>query len=212
MEELVFFADYLNLIVLFILTFVIGFLWLTVFPSFKNKQFLRFNFLERVWTVLPTLILLQLVIPSLALLYTLDDTSDSNLSIKAVGHQWYWSYEIWDNRVSGPVEITSYIRQAGGLRLLDTDNRMVLPLDSLVQTLVTTSDVLHAFTLPCLGVKVDAVPGRLNQCILASLRPAVVFGQCSEICGANHRFMPLRFEFVSEDDWVSWMFVSSQEA
>ena len=145
--------------------------------------------------------------PSLLLLYTLDERQPGALTLKAVGHQWYWSYEYCDLWIGGePLAFDSYIKPEGaGLpRVLDTDNRVVLPYEIGVRALVSRADVLHAWAVPSLGVKADACPGRLNQMTFTAYRPGVAFGQCSEICGANHRFMPIALELVRAGAFLQW--------
>jgi cytochrome c oxidase subunit 2 len=138
-------------------------------------------------------------------LYLLDDPFTPNLTIKAVGHQWYWSYEYSD---FPGIEFDSYItfdRESAGIaRLLETDNSLVIPRFSQMRVLVTGADVIHSWALPALGVKADAVPGRLNQVIVFVNRSGLFYGQCSEICGANHRFMPIKLEAVPMRHFIEW--------
>ena len=175
------------------------------------KSLLRHNLGECLWTVYPALILFQIGAPSLTLLYMLDETTaSSQISLKAMGHQWYWSYEYRDEW-STPfgVSYDSYILSFSDLsindtRLLEVDNRTPLPLNTVVRAMVSSRDVLHSWALPGLGLKVDACPGRLNQQTIIRYRPGVFYGQCSEICGSNHRFMPIVLEFVSLQDYFWW--------
>lgn len=146
------------------------------------------------------------------MLYILDETVDSNLTIKSIGHQWYWSYEYSDfSSIGGNLlEFDSYIiprneLENGFFRLLDVDNRTVLPLHTQIRVLVSSADVLHSWTVPSIGVKADAVPGRLNQIKFISHRPGLFYGQCSEICGANHSFIPIVIEIVNIDTFYSWI-------
>lgn len=167
--------------------------------------------LECIWTLLPALVLIQVALPSLILLYTLDDTSSSVITLKAVGHQWYWSYEIRDLGERVGVELDAYIvnthdlATTEGFRLLETDNRPLLPLITQIRLVVRRADVLHSWTVPSLGVKADATPGRLNQAKFISFRPGMAYGQCSEICGANHRFIPIALEFGRAVDFLAWV-------
>ncbi len=181
--------------------------------SFINKNLLEMQIVERVWTVIPAVILVQIALPSLLLLYMLDESIDSSLTLKAVGHQWYWSYEysdFWFSSQESALEFDSYILPTNeltpdGFRLLDTDNHMVVPLKTHVRVLVSAADVLHAWSVPSLGVKADAVPGRLNQVKFVSQRPGIFYGQCSEICGANHRFIPIVLEVVPGKIFIDWV-------
>lgn len=148
-----------------------------------------------------------MALPSLRLLYLLDEVNDPGLSIKAVGHQWYWSYEYSDFL---DLEFDAYMVSTrdldrGDYRLLEVDHRTVVPVGVDVRVLVTAADVLHSWTVPCLGVKADAVPGRLNQVRFFVSRAGVYYGQCSEICGANHSFMPIVIEAVDVRDFVEWV-------
>lgn len=181
--------------------------------SFINKNLLEIQIVERVWTIIPAVILIQIALPSLLLLYILDEAVDSSLTVKAVGHQWYWSYEysdFWYDRTGSFLDFDAYIVPPQELstsmfRLLDTDNHTVLPLKAHVRVLISSADVLHAWSVPSLGVKADAVPGRINQVKFIGQRPGLFFGQCSEICGANHRFMPIVLELVRGASFLDWV-------
>jgi len=160
--------------------------------------------------------LIQIAIPSLLLLYILDESIDSALTLKVLGHQWYWRYEytdFWSLSEGFQIDFDTYIIPSSELedsifRLLDVDNRTIVPFNVHTRILVTSADVLHAWTVPSLGVKVDAVPGRLNQLKFISQRPGLFFGQCSEICGANHRFIPITLESVKPDLFLNWVLLS----
>ena len=198
---------------MFIIRFV-GFIIISIIKnSFINKNLLEIQIVERVWTIIPAVILIQIALPSLLLLYILDESIDRSLTLKAVGHQWYWSYEysdFWFADSNSFVEFDSYIiptRELGdrGLRLLDTDNHTMVPFKTHVRMLISSADVLHAWTVPSLGVKADAVPGRINQVKFICQRPGIFFGQCSEICGANHRFIPIVLESIPGVDFINWI-------
>jgi cytochrome c oxidase subunit 2 len=184
------------------------FLVLTVyyFVEFNNKfnsKFVHSKELEIVWTSVPALILLLLATPSFTLLYSMDEISDPELSLKILGHQWFWSYEISDftscSNSDQSLKYVSYMLvleglpkpKLGSFRLLETNKRVVLPVNTHLRLLVSAADVLHSWTIPSFGLKVDACPGRLNQVNLFIKRVGVFFGQCSEICGVNHGFMPI---------------------
>jgi cytochrome c oxidase subunit 2 len=171
-----------------------------------NLIILESQRLELFWTVVPTFILLLIGFPSIRLLYLIDEVQSPIITLKTLGHQWYWRYEYSD---LSEKEFDSYITRNGEAsnfqpRLLEVDNRVVLPFKTQVRNLVSSADVLHSWTVPALGVKVDAVPGRLNQLRFIMNRPGNYFGQCSEICGANHRFMPICLEAVSHKSFTSW--------
>ena len=199
------------MILIFITRFVGFIIVRIILNKFINKNLLERQIIECIWTIIPAIILIQIAIPSLLLLYILDESIDSLLTLKVIGHQWYWSYEYTDfwsinNR---RIEFDSYILPRDELerrifRLLDVDNRVVVPFNVQIRILISSADVLHAWTVPSLGVKADAVPGRLNQVKFISQRPGLFFGQCSEICGANHRFMPISIEIVNSRIFLNW--------
>jgi len=168
--------------------------------------------LEIVWTITPAFILVAIAVPSFGLLYMLDEVVDPAVTLKVIGHQWYWSYEYSDylNEDGESISFDSYMipddeLEEGQLRLLEVDNRIVLPTNTNIRLLITSTDVLHCWAVPSLGVKTDAVPGRLNQAGLFIKREGVFYGQCSEICGVNHGFMPIAVEAVSLDNYVDWV-------
>ena len=186
-------------------------LWLimsVLINRYYNKYLFEGTLIEIIWTLIPAGILVFIAFPSLKLLYLMDEAIDPALTIKVIGHQWYWSYEYSDY---GPetIEFDSYMiptsdLKTGDLRLLEVDNRLIVPIQTQVRVLVTAADVLHSFAVPSLAIKIDAVPGRLNQTNFFIKRPGVFYGQCSEICGANHSFMPIVIEAVSLDKYISW--------
>jgi cytochrome c oxidase subunit 2 len=170
--------------------------------------------LEIFWTVTPAVILLVIAVPSFALLYSVDEIIEPAITLKAVGHQWYWSYEYSDyaTEEGETINFDSYmlptddlIDKPGALRLLEVDNRVVLPVRTHIRVILTAADVLHCWGIPSLALKLDACPGRLNQTSMFIKREGVFYGQCSEICGINHGFMPICVEAVSLDDYVTWV-------
>ena len=176
-----------------------------------NRLVVHGTTIEIIWTVVPSLILVVVALPSFALLYSIDEIIDPALTIKCVGHQWYWHYEYNDFETQlGTVRFDSYMvpedeLQLGTLRLLEVDNRVVLPLNTHTRVLVTAADVLHSWAIPSLGVKLDACPGRLNQTSLFIIRKGVFFGQCSEICGSGHGNMPIAVEAVETNKFLLWL-------
>ncbi len=177
------------------------------------EKFTHSTVLEIVWTVVPALILLLIAVPSFNLLYSLDETIDPAVTLKVVGHQWYWSYEYSDYATlegGDSLNYDSYMLpvddlSTGSFRLLEVDNRVLLPVHSHIRVLVTAADVLHSWAVPSFGIKVDACPGRLSQVSLYIKREGVYYGQCSEICGVNHGFMPIVVRAVSISDYISWI-------
>jgi cytochrome c oxidase subunit 2 len=184
----------------------------------SHKYYNHGTIIEIIWTLTPAAILISIAIPSLKLLYFSDEVIDPALTIKAIGRQWYWSYEYSDyidyiDMDNQSVSFDSYMipedsLEEGQLRLLEVDNRIVLPVNTHVRLVATAADVIHSWAVPSLGIKLDAVPGRLNQTSLLIKRIGVYFGQCSELCGTNHSKMPIVIETVPLEQYVSW--VSSQ--
>nr|QNV11683.1 cytochrome c oxidase subunit II [Chrysotus gramineus] len=207
MEQLIFFHDHAMLILIMI-TVLVGYLMgMLFFNTYTNRFLLHGQTIEIIWTILPAIVLLFIAFPSLRLLYLLDEINEPIITLKSIGHQWYWSYEYSDFL---DVEFDSYMIPTNelpidGFRLLDVDNRVILPMNSQIRILVTAADVLHSWTIPALGVKVDGTPGRLNQTNFFINRPGLFFGQCSEICGANHSFMPIVIESVPVNYFIKWI-------
>nr|YP_009024546.1 cytochrome c oxidase subunit II [Cobitis elongatoides]AHI95743.1 cytochrome c oxidase subunit 2 [Cobitis elongatoides] len=206
MEELLHFHDHALMIVFLISTLVLYIMVAMVSTKLTNKYILDSQGIEIVWTILPAVILVLIALPSLRILYLMDEINDPHLTIKAMGHQWYWSYEYTDYEDLGfdSYMIPTRNLTPGQFRLLETDFRMVVPMDSPIRVLVSAEDVLHSWAVPSLGVKMDAVPGRLNQTAFIASRPGVFYGQCSEICGANHSFMPIVVEAVPLEHFEFW--------
>ena len=205
--QLISFHDHTLIILTLVISVVRYAIIVIIINKLTNRYLLEAQYIETIWTILPAFILLFLALPSLRLLYLTDEVSNPSLTLKAVGHQWYWSYEYTD---FSNVEFDSYIVQEedlkpGMLRLLEVDNRVALPLITDIRILVTATDVIHSWTIPALGVKVDAVPGRLNQLAISINTPGIYYGQCSEICGANHSFIPIRLESINLKSFIRWI-------
>nr|YP_086816.1 cytochrome c oxidase subunit II [Trialeurodes vaporariorum]AAU14222.1 cytochrome oxidase subunit II [Trialeurodes vaporariorum] len=203
MEYMTFFFDFSFMVILMVLVFVIYMLVFLTFGSLVNRFLLDNQFLEFLWTVFPVLIIFMLAFPSIRILYLMDEMKNPTLTFKALGHQWFWSYEYSDFKL---FEFDSYMILGGMVRLLEVDNSLVIPLGLKIRLLISSFDVLHSWTVPSLGVKVDAVPGRLNQLNFTLNRLGVFYGQCSEICGVNHSFMPIAVEGVSMGDFKIWLY------
>lgn len=172
--------------------------------------------LEIVWTVVPAFILVLIALPSYVLIYNMDELNDPKVTLKISGRQWYWTYEYSDYsntfRADGPNEIifdsymlTEDALRIGDLRLLEVDNAAFLPIKTSIRLMITSSDVIHSWTVPSFGIKMDAVPGRLNQVGLTMERKSVFYGQCSELCGVNHSFMPISVHGVSLTSYIEWV-------
>nr|UPK83355.1 cytochrome c oxidase subunit 2 [Blapstinus punctulatus] len=207
MEQLSFFHDH-TLLILVIITILVGQMMAGLFFNKLTHRFLlEGQMIELIWTILPAITLIFIALPSLRLIYILDETNNPMISIKTIGHQWYWSYEYSDFK---NIEFDSYMIPEAEMknynfRLLDVDNRMVIPFLSQIRMLISAADVIHSWTVPALGVKVDATPGRLNQVSFISSRSSLLYGQCSEICGANHSFMPIVAESISPAYFIKWI-------
>ena len=197
-EQIVYFHDYLIVVIIIIIGIVAYFIGFVIFTKTYASRVVADHLVESVWTILPIVVLIFLVYPSIYLLYLIDESRVEFLcTLKVVGHQWYWSYKI-DGLFN--FDIDSYIDSDSSVRLIDVDNRVVVPVQEHIRALITSRDVLHSWALPSLGVKIDAVPGRLNQFVFIVMLNSVVHGQCSEICGVNHSFIPIVLEAVSLQD------------
>lgn len=171
--------------------------------------------LEVVWTVVPVLILIVIAIPSFKLLYYADRVANPEMTLKVTGYQWYWGYEYPDQ---GGISFTANMipdkdinKATGQVRQLSTDNPVVVPVDTNIQVLVTAADVIHAFAMPAFGIKKDAVPGRINETWMRATREGTYYGQCSELCGTGHGFMPIEFKVVSKDEFKNWVAAKKKE-
>nr|QUB07191.1 cytochrome c oxidase subunit 2 [Syneta adamsi] len=208
MEQLSFFHDH-ALMILVIITVLVGQLMISLFfNKYTHRYLLEGQLIEIIWTILPAITLIFIAIPSLRLIYILDEVNNPSITIKAIGHQWYWSYEYSDFK---KIEFDSYMIPTDELkmfnfRLLEVDNRIIMPFQTQIRMIVTSADVIHSWAIPSLGVKIDATPGRLNQVSFMINRPGLFFGQCSEICGANHSFMPIVIESISSNHFIKWIY------
>nr|YP_008993041.1 cytochrome c oxidase subunit II [Zebrias quagga]AFB71224.1 cytochrome oxidase subunit 2 [Zebrias quagga] len=214
MEELLHFHDHALMIVFLISTLILYIIIAMVTAKLTDKLLLDSQEIEIIWTILPAVVLIFIALPSLRILYLMDEINDPHLTIKAMGHQWYWSYEYTDYE---DLAFDSYMVPTqdlipGQFRLLETDHRMVVPVESPVRVLISAEDVLHSWAIPALGLKVDAVPGRLNQTTFTTNHPGVFYGQCSEICGANHSFMPIVIEAVPLQHFENWTSLIAEDA
>nr|YP_009184377.1 cytochrome c oxidase subunit II [Dasypus kappleri]ALO62426.1 cytochrome c oxidase subunit II [Dasypus kappleri] len=206
MEELLHFHDHTLMIVFLISSLVLYIITLMLTTKLTHTSTMDAQEVETVWTILPAIILILIALPSLRILYMMDEINNPLLTIKAMGHQWYWSYEYTDYE---DLNFDSYMiptsdLKPGELRLLEVDNRLVLPMELSIRMLISSEDVLHSWAVPSLGLKTDAIPGRLNQATLMATRPGLYYGQCSEICGSNHSFMPIVLELVPLKHFEDW--------
>nr|QUB36785.1 cytochrome c oxidase subunit 2 [Ophiostoma piliferum] len=204
---------------LVIVLFAVGWVLLSIIKNFSinvspisHKYLNHGTLIELIWTITPAVILILIAFPSFKLLYLMDEVSDPSMSILAEGHQWYWSYQYPDFIDSSEefIEFDSYIvpesdLEEGSLRMLEVDNRVIIPELTHIRFIITSGDVIHSFACPSLGIKTDAYPGRLNQVSVFVNREGVFYGQCSEICGILHSSMPIVIESVSLEKFLTWL-------
>lgn len=204
---------------LVIILFSVGWIILSIIRNYvsskspiSNKYLNHGTLIELIWTITPALILILIAFPSFKLLYLMDEVTDPSLSVLVEGHQWYWSYQYPDflDQDEEFIEFDSYLvpesdLEDGALRMLEVDNRVILPELTHVRFIVTAADVIHSFAIPALGIKCDAYPGRLNQVSVLINREGTFYGQCSEICGILHSSMPIVVESVSLEKYLSWL-------
>ena len=199
--------DHALTIIILTLSLVFYILLYLIFNTLSCRTLLEAQEIETIWTILPAIILIFLALPSLRLLYLIDEISHPSITIKTIGHQWYWRYEYSD---FANLEFDSYIIPSsdlslGEFRLLEVDHRIVIPIQTEIRLLVTAADVIHSWCVPSLGIKLDGIPGRLNQITLSCNRPGIFYGQCSEICGTNHSFIPIAIEVIDFPSFSKWV-------
>ena len=212
MEKIVDFHNLLLVIITLISIFVLVLLLYVMFRFSEKRnptpsKTTHNTLIEVLWTVIPVVILVVVAIPSFKLLYFADRIEDADMTIKAIGRQWYWSYEYPDhgNFAFDATMVPDEDLQEGELRLITTDNKVVLPVNTKIRLLIAASDVLHAFALPAMGIKLDAVPGQVNETWVEITREGTYYGQCSEICGTGHAYMPIMIEAVSKEAFEAWV-------
>nr|YP_009473106.1 cytochrome c oxidase subunit II [Chelodina pritchardi]AUW55014.1 cytochrome c oxidase subunit II [Chelodina pritchardi] len=206
MEELLHFHDHTLMIVFLISTLVLYIISSMMMTKLTHTSTMDAQEVEMIWTILPAIVLITIALPSLQVLYLTDEINNPHLTIKTMGHQWYWTYEYTDYE---NLEFDSYMIPTQDLpngysRLLEVDHRMIAPMETPIRMLISAEDVLHSWAVPSLGVKTDAVPGRLNQTSFIMMQPGLFYGQCSEICGANHSFMPIVIESTPLSQFENW--------
>ncbi|WP_092238194.1 cytochrome c oxidase subunit II [Bradyrhizobium sp. Gha] len=207
MDNIVSFHNFLSYLIIAITLFVLALLVIVVvkFNARANpvpSRTTHNTLIEVVWTLVPVLILVGIAVPSFRLLFLELDVPKADLTIKATGKQWYWSYAYPDN---GKFEFDSLMAQDKQPRLLGVDNEMVVPVNKVIRVQVTGADVIHAFALPAFGVKIDAIPGRLNETWFKATKTGMFYGQCSELCGKDHAFMPIAIRVVNDQEFASWV-------
>jgi cytochrome c oxidase subunit 2 len=212
MERITSLYDILTYLIIGIVLLVLGLLAYVIlrFNAKRNPTPATFHGnlkLEILWTLFPILILAGIATPSFRLLYYMDKAQEAEMTLKVIGHQWYWSYAYPDN---GGIGMDSFVLDdasvpPGQPRLLDVDNRIMLPIDTTVRLLITSDDVIHSFSVPSLGLKTDAVPGRLNESWVRITKEGIYYGQCSQLCGVNHGFMPVAIQAVTKSAFTAWV-------
>ena len=212
MQELYWFHNLLVFITSGIVIFIFGLILYVMlrYNATRNPVPSKFTHniaIEVIWTVIPIIILIIIAIPSFRILKLAEHNPPADMTIKVVGSQWFWTYSYPDH---GNFEFDSYMIQDADLkqgqkRLLEVDNRVIIPENTTVKFLITAADVLHSFAVPALGIKMDAVPGRTNETWTVVAKKGVYYGQCSELCGVNHGFMPIAIEVVGKEDFVKWV-------
>ena len=218
-EEIHWFNDVILLpiivaIVVFVMALLVYVMWR--FSEKRNptpSKTTHNTLIEVLWTAIPVIILIVIAIPSFKLLYFADRTEEADMTLKATGHTWYWSYQYPDY---GDFEFDAYMvadedLQEGQKRLLTTDNMVVLPVETNIRLLITAADVLHSFALPAMGIKLDAVPGRVNETWLRINEEGTYYGQCSELCGTGHSYMPIMIKAVSKAEFERWTTQAKEE-
>ncbi len=220
MERLLDFHGMLLIIISSIVAFVTALMVLTLwkFRASKNpkpSKTTHNTLLEIIWTVIPCLILVIIIVPSLRILYFMDRVAEPEMTLKVTGYQWYWGYEYPDH---DNISFLSYMipdeeidETKGQRRLLSVDNPVYLPVDTDIRILVTAADVLHSFAIPEFGIKTDAVPGRINETWVRITKEGTYYGQCSELCGKNHAFMPSEIRAVSKEKFAQWAEQAKEE-
>lgn len=218
MHRIVGLNDLLTIIVVAIVMLIMALMAVIVWRFRASRNPVPANWthntpLEIAWTTLPVLILVVVAFPSFDLLYYMDRVKDADVTVKVTGHQWYWSYEYPDHKVAFDANmIAAEDLKPGQPRLLATDNHVVLPVGVPVRVQTTADDVIHSWAVPALGLKTDSVPGRLNETWVQIERPGLYYGQCSELCGVNHGFMPITIEAVAPEQFDAWLKQKAQTA
>lgn len=202
-EQIIFFHDHIITIIIIIIIIVGYILTSIVFSSFTNRKLIERQNIEIIWTILPIFSLIFIAVPSLQVLYLTDESISPTISIKSIGHQWFWSYEYSDFFNE---EINIYLDVSNNIfRLLNSDNHLIIPINTYTRLIVSSYDVIHSWTIPSIRIKLDAVPGRLNQSSFILKRIGLLYGQCSEICGSNHRFIPIVIEIITQNNFIKWI-------
>nr|YP_010271133.1 cytochrome c oxidase subunit II [Anchon yunnanense]UKB86898.1 cytochrome c oxidase subunit II [Anchon yunnanense] len=205
MEQLIMFHDH-GMMIIMMITVMVGYMITSIMLNkYMSRLLLESQSLEIIWTMMPAVTLIFIALPSLRILYLIEEAMNPLMTIKVIGHQWFWSYEYSDFE---NLEFDSYMKNSElnmeEFRLLDVDNRMKIPFNLMTRVLASSNDVIHSWTIPSVGIKIDASPGRINQGMMIISRPGLYYGQCSEICGSNHSFMPIVLESINLKSFMNW--------
>ena len=218
MSDIVWFHDYMLLPIITAITAFVLFLLLYTcvrFRESKNKVASTTShntMIEVLWTLIPCIILIVMAVPSFKVLYSQDTIPKADVTIKAIGYQWYWGYEYPDEKIAfDSLMIEDKDLKPGEPRLLATDTKIVVPVNKVVKVMITSSDVNHAWAMPAFGVKRDAIPGRINETWFKAEKEGIYYGQCSELCGIKHAFMPIEVHVVSDEKYASWLIEAKQK-
>nr|QLY89542.1 cytochrome c oxidase subunit II [Polycentropus flavomaculatus] len=202
MENLIFFHENNMIILMIITSFVLIYMLISSLNKFSNLYMLENQVIEMIWTLLPMIFLIFIAIPSLNILYMIDEIKSPSITIKMMGNQWFWTYEYSDFK---KIEFDSFMIKSLNSRLIEVDNNIIIPMKLQIKGLISSNDVIHSWTIPSLGVKADAMPNRLNQISFNIYNPGLMYGQCSEICGINHSFMPICIESINLMYFIKWI-------
>nr|AAO59395.1 cytochrome oxidase subunit 2 [Baizongia pistaciae] len=205
MEQLISLFDHTIFIIMMIMIMISYMMIFIIKNKFINIKISENQLIEFIWTTIPPIILIFIALPSLHLLYLMDEIKSPIMTIKIFGHQWFWSYEYSD---FSNIEFESYMisnSNKENFRLIEVDNKTILPFKINIRLLISSEDVIHSWTIPSLAIKMDAIPGRMNQINIFMNRPGMFFGQCSEICGINHSFMPIQIESIMLNKFIYWI-------
>nr|WLE69255.1 cytochrome c oxidase subunit II [Aphidius gifuensis] len=207
MTLMTYFHDFIMMILFTIMIFIIYIMSWFFLNKFINRQIMHNQLLELIWTLIPMLILVFMAVPSLKILYMVEEIINPFMTLNILGHQWYWSYEYVDfkNLSFNSFMIQDNFIDLGNYRLLEVDNHLIIPYNMNIRFLVSSVDVIHSWAISSLGIKVDATPGRVNQIMSNLNRVGIFYGQCSEICGLNHSFMPIVLESTNLLFFFNWV-------
>lgn len=197
------FNNYIILIIFIIIIFIIYINIYIYLNKFINKILIENNIIEIIWTIIPIIIILFIALPSIKTLYINNELKNNIISIKIISNQWFWYYEYlnFNNKFNSYIIINNNFN----FYIIETDNRIIIPFNFPIQLIITSIDVIHSWTIPSLNIKIDSIPNQLNNQLIKIIKPNLIFGQCSEICGINHRFIPIKIESINLNNFIKWL-------